>query len=565
MKTKNDKGLLTLVGNLAAKNLVLTTILTIILGFILIVVTFDRRDASIPYLIAFEAGKTLLISTTIAFIARWYLTRKEVDFLGTSNKIIEDEYRQELNLTLNRIEEKVSDQTSVIASHTSSLDAMLKGNVVRLYENQTTASLDIKSDILDQNITTLRIIGISLDEFLRPSTSALHEAWQNIESYITGNRLRVNPLDIKILLIDPFCSGAQQRAKADEWNSFAVASNFETNVMESIKILQKLIALAKDKDSIHLEVRLYRTPPILFLVQTDFVSYVQQYYFGGNNNPNLNNLLICYQGRKSSDARGRSIHDEMEIHFDYIWKNCSININESLENYAQGCDIALQNASIVNIYYDSSLWMKRVLYLMENAKERLYLKGITLHSFFGDFRNGELFDAFRKVVVRPGLKTRVLLIDPECEQAKIRSFREHLVRFPHANWEEFCSKYIYKEEYLYLHVNKSVENLLSLCEELKLDNEYHDIGIRKFISAPESFILMTEEAVLVEQYHYGKIRVQKRDNETIQSKLLWGDVPVIEYSKSKKLLASELPDKNIHHLFENHFDYVYNNFAKEII
>ena len=562
MKTKSDKGLLALMGDLVAKNLFLTTTLTVIFGLGLIVSTFNKRDSSIPYLIAFEAGKTLLISTTIAIIARWYLTRKEVDFIGTSKKMAEDEYRQELNSTLNRIEEKVLIQTDKMASYAASLDAMQKGDIVRFYENRAKASQDIKSDILDRNTGTLRIIGISLDEFLRPSTSALHAAWQDVESCIKSNRWRGTPLDVKILLIDPTCEGAYHTAKAEETGGLGVGGSFENNVLDSIKSLHKLVVLAKEKDLIRFEVRLYRTPPILFLVQTDFVSYVQQYHFWGKNNPSLNTPLVRYQGRKSSDAQGRSMHDEMEFHFDYIWKNCSIDINEYLEHYAQGCANALRRASILNMYYDPSLWRKRVLHLMANAKERLYLKGITLNSFFSD---GELFDTFTKVAVRPGLKIRVMLIDPECEQAKIRSYREYLLRHPHASWEEFCSRKVYKREILYQHANKSIENLAGLLEELKSNGVHYDIGIKKFVSAPESFILMTERAVLVEQYHYGKIRIQKQDGETLLSKILWGDVPVIEYGKPAHLIAGELPGDHLHHLFEDHFEFVYNNFAKDAI
>ena len=566
MSEKNDKSLLSLMGRLVARNLFLTLVLTFGLGLLLIVGTFDRRELSIPYLLIFETGKTLLISTTIALIAKWYLTKQELDFIGTNKRMMEEEYEQELDSALNRIEEKISDQTVKLTSYASSLDAMQKRDIRRLYENLPKASQDIKADILNRDINTLRIAGISLDEFLHPSTSALHEAWRGIESDIKSNRSGGLPLDIKILLIDPSCNGAYQyhRAKAEDGNSFAATGWLENNVLESLKGLQRLILLAKDKDLVRFEVRLYRNSPILFLVQTDFVSYVQQYHFGGNTNPNLNPPLICYQGKKSSHALGRTLHEEMELHFDYTWKNCSIGIDEYLNYYAQGCDTALRSARIINMYYDSTLWKQRVIRLMDNAKDRLYLKGITLGSFFSD-KSGDLFDAFYRVAVRPGIKIRVMIIDPECEQAKIRSFREYLEYYPQASWEEFCNHNIYKGENLFIDANKCIRNISRLLKELKSDGNYQDISFRKFYSAPESFILLTEEAALVEQYHYGKIRNSEQASETINSKPLWGQVPTIEYGASKSLLVSDPLSTNLHHLFENHFEFVYDNFAKEIL
>lgn len=198
MKTRSEKGLLATVGNLVAKNLFLTMILTVILGLGLVVGSFDKRDVSIPHLVAFEAGKTLLVSTTIAIIAKWYLTRKEIDFVGTHRKVQDEEYRQELGIALKQLQEKVSEQTSKIAAYVSSLDTMQRCDMFQVYGSRIEASHDIESDILDCTNSKLRVIGVTLNDFLRPSPSGLHEVWQVIESYVKGSQL-TRLLDIKIL------------------------------------------------------------------------------------------------------------------------------------------------------------------------------------------------------------------------------------------------------------------------------------------------------------------------------------------------------------------------------
>src|SRR6185436_9234574 len=261
--------------------------------------------------------------------------------------------------------------------------------------------------------------------FLRPGKNNFHEAWQMIEHYIKGEKLLGHPLYIKVLLIDPTCQGAYHRSRAEE-TQVGGAGRLGNNVFESLRALCEFERQQEKRKSIHLEVKLYRTPPILYLVQTDFVSYVQQYHFWPQYNPDLNIPVIRYQGRSSSDTQGRSMHDELSFHFDYLWKHCSVNIPEFLEEAARGYDTAVREASIENICYDDpALCKKRILHLMDGAKERLYLKGITLRTFFSD---GELFDKFCEVAVKDGIEVRVLLADPECEQAKIRSFREYLLK-----------------------------------------------------------------------------------------------------------------------------------------
>ncbi|MFZ5909320.1 MAG: hypothetical protein ACOYYU_04830 [Chloroflexota bacterium] len=158
-----------------------------------------------------------------------------------------------------------------------------------------------------------------------------------------------------------------------------------------------------------------------------------------------------------------------------------------------------------------------------------------------------------------------MLIDPECEQAKIRSFREYLLKHSNANWHDFCNKEIYKGETLYVHAKESMENISDLLEELSTKKISYDMGAKKFISAPEGFMLLTDQSVLVEQYHYGKIRISKQNDETIRGKILWGDVPALEYGWSDSQIFWELPFRNLCLLFEDHFEFVYNNFATEII
>ncbi len=53
-----------------------------------------------------------------------------------------------------------------------------------------------------------------------------------------------------------------------------------------------------------------------------------------------------------------------------------------------------------------------------------------------------------------------------------------------------------------------------------------DFELRSFTSSPEAFVLITDEAAIVEQYHYGIIKPTLGIDER---KILGGNIPIIEY------------------------------------
>ena len=547
-------------GRVVTRNIFFVVAILVIVGMFLMVWSFDKRQASVVYYFVAEVGKAIVITALVTGVTKWYLAREYTDLISTGQKIYEDEYKQELKATLDGMETKILGQTQTIAHYASSLDAMQKADIVQIYESRGKASDDIRRDIQDPNITYLRIIGISLNDFLRPGGSVFHDAWRTIEHYIKGDHPLGHTLDVKVLLIDPTCDGAYYRSKSEETEVVGIAGRLKNDVLDSMKALKDLERLSKNLQ-VNLEAKLYNTPPILYLVQTNFVSYAHQYHFWTQYNPDLNIPVIRYQGKSLSGIQGRSMHDELRFHFEYIWKNCSVSIPEYLDQNLIGCDDAIRQANIDNIYYEQSVCKKRIIYLMNTARERLYVKGVTLRSFFSD---GEIFDTFCRVATREGMKVRVLIIDPESEQAKIRSFREYLLRNPSAKWENFCERELHKEQILNQHTRESVRQMVGFLEDLRDRGIQHNISAKKYFSAPESFTLMTDDSVLVEQYHYGKIRPINSASEIVQSKILGGDVPVVEYKKPDLEKIQEFPLQNIYRIFEDNFEFVFNNFSKDV-
>ncbi len=330
--------------------------------------------------------------------------------------------------------------------------------------------------------------------------------------------------------------------------------NLRNDVERAISTLEEL-----RKDISHLHARLYRTAPILWLVQTDRVSYLEQYHFWPDYNPDLNLPVLRYEAQGTSAESPDSIdsmHEQLEQHFNFVWDHCSIDLEEYSDRITIGSDEAIEKAGIGNIYFDRDIARERLVSLIGATEELLCIKGVTLHSFLSD---GPLREALWSAIQR-GVKTQLLLIDPDCEQAKIRAFREYRIRHRDADWSTFSEGTdIWNQVVLYRDVKDSIELALQLSER----SRDKDLDVRLYNSGPECFMLLTDEAVLVEQYHYGKIVIESGEL------VLGSEVPLVEYenrsSRTSRFQGERIrPQDDVYELFRNHFDYVFEHLTQKI-
>ena len=78
-----------------------------------------------------------------------------------------------------------------------------------------------------------------------------------------------------------------------------------------------------------------------------------------------------------------------------------------------------------------------MLWLLQHAKRRVYIQGITLRSFF----DGKVLNrAINELVERGNVEIKILLLDPQSDQARYRSYREYLLNNPVMRREDFCTK-----------------------------------------------------------------------------------------------------------------------------
>jgi hypothetical protein len=436
-----------------------------------------------------------------------------------------------------------------------SLQALAHRGITRVYAGRAEASIDIRTDLTDGSNQEIRIIGVSLNDFVR-GTDQLEQAWVSIRDVILGRRhiddLR-RGLHIRVMLIDPRCHGAILRSRGEMREPTGhpverLRSDVDAAAKE-LHHLQKEAASEGTRTGVTFECRLYRLPPILFLCWTDATCYVQQYHFWTSRD-NSTPIPVMKYRRLSETEAGYSYHQQMASHFDWIWQHASVALHDYLYDAAIGTDEGLNECGLANIYTDDR-GKDRMVHLLGAATRRVTIQGISLHSFFAP---GPLFEAIAKLVDEGRVSSvDVLLLDPNCDQARIRSYRERLL-VDDTTYEQYVKEGLHEKSDLYLDTQRTAAHIQTWLQRIargKPAGWTPCINVRFYSSAPACFALRIDDRVLVEQYHYGKGVNSGRA-------ILGKDMPTLEYEQNVSPLYKELVDplRNPFELLVDHLNFV---------
>lgn len=294
--------------------------------------------------------------------------------------------------------------------------------------------------------------------------------------------------------------------------------------------------------------RLYRVPPGIFLLRTNTTSYMQSYYFWKSHESKSSLPLL-----RLNDTEDIALHSSMKDHFDFLWNRASISSSKHQEQHQHGVDKGIHQSGTINVFSTSHEGKDRILWLIRNTK-RLYIQGFSLHSFFNN--QSSLYAAIRERVKKGDIEIKLLLINPKSISAIYRSYREYRLD-PQANlsFDEFKDKQEYKETKLYRETKESLHWIKQLK---KLDIEDKIFHAKCYDTAPYCFLLMTDETVLVEQYHYGNQVPYEDDGK------LGNDMTRFEYARIPPDLYEEQTPIQTYQLLENHFKFVFDICAHDV-
>jgi hypothetical protein len=355
---------------------------------------------------------------------------------------------------------------------------------------------------------------------------------------------------IKVLIIDPRCFGALLRSYGETQEPDQLSGRLDRDVEATAEELGKLVraarAMAGSAHRVEFDFRLYRLAPTTFMCATDKVSYVQPYYFWPRRQFDVTLPLLRLEGTP--------LHKAMTDHFDRVWRTASIDGPAWADAKEVGIDKGALEAGTVNVFTMRGSGYDRMCWLINNAQERVWLQGISLKSFF---EWGDLYAALCRALDK-GVDVRILLLDPDSEQARYRSYREH-------GFTDHCERrYATYADYLR---NERCHTESTLVHDTKntikkISGSLAPKGVvsktRLYSSAPSCFVLLVDDEVLVEQYHYGKaVPPEFRPQNQSVPPILGKDMSLVEYSKKPSPVVTTDESRHPHDLLMDHFNFVY--------
>ena len=550
--------------------LLLSIVFLALFGIGLIYISHGKTSDTGYYLLQ-EIGKGIFITAIVTGTIKLYMTTQFNRYEDELKVAADSMLHQQLKVAIDKVHSSITNaidtkpskiQSSVDKSldkldllHTmfqknfTILDALKEAGATRFYKNREEASKYIRHLFENNPGNYIKIIGISLKEFFSANTNDYYYIWKTISNKMPYHK-NAEKLTVRILIIDPNCHGATLRRKAEETNG--AKSSLHSDVEAAMK---RFLALKnKNSEKFDFDARIYQTPPILHLFWTQDISFAQHYYMRPADNPDINIPVIRYE--KDELKNENSIHSELGFHFDFLWDNASVPIEEYLNEHYRGTNKGILMANIRQISYSSDLNKDRFISHINNTKNILYIKGVTLKSFFA-INNNALFSSIEEAVKR-NVKIRVLILDPTCEQALYRSYREYLI--PPGGKKSFDAfkktNEVYRQR-LYTDFEITKNSIGSYFSGI--DN----FQARCYKCSTEAFLLITDDVAMVEQYHYGKIY-----SKNVKSLVLSGSVPMIEYyNPATKPTPLKNPSgaKNPYGILLNHFNHVFDNYSEDLV
>ena len=485
-------------------------------------------------------------------------------FIGGSEtklqNILGDYLKDEVTGELKTIQRNISDQSKHLLESSSALETMRQMGLSRIYTKRGEASRDVYSEIqtglANGTITEIDLLGISLNNFVRTDsgTETFHHVWTLITGYVNGKFPYPSDrkLNIRVLVIDPLSQGAhlrsvgENRANQDQLDRLSSDLDYTTR---TLALMGRRVSQQSRPGNATFAFRLYRIPPGIFLLRTNTTSYVQPYYFW-KSHESKSSLPVF----RLNDAEEIALHSGMKDHFDFIWESASISSSEYLEQYQLGIGKGIHQSGAINVFSTAEEGKNRILWLIRNTKKRLYIQGFSLNSYFDN--QSSLYAAIRERVKKGDVEIKILLINPKSLSAIYRSYREYRLD-PQANlsFDDFKDKQEYMNAKLY---RETKESLYWIQQLKKLDVEEKTFHAKCYDTAPYCFMLMTDDSVLVEQYHYGNKDLYEDDGK------LGNDMARFEYARVPPDLYDRRTPIQTYQLLEDHFEFVFNVCAHDV-
>jgi hypothetical protein len=572
----NESRILRIAYGLVTVNLWLRTAILAGASIAMILLAFHWNVMSrptVPAFLAAQLGTGLLVGAVGAALMQAFIMsapqtmRKMVDELRsgtreTSMKRVADQLIDLSEVTndgIRGLEERLS---SIIASlsahdlHTRMVsgEALSRAGVVDVFASLQDAAAEMSAALGEPHLTEIRLLGLDLSDWFNSRGSASHadSPGRRLERLLLSEEpdaIQQGSLNVRVLLLDPDCAAARLLTYgAGEHDSDERLERLRSDIhvtAERLSWLSRKIADQRNGNS--LQVRFYRTTPGSFTFITNGSSFVRTYYAGlVSSSPAP---VWCYDGQSAE-------HKAECQHFDVIWDTSSVSCEESLHQSFIGVDRGISESGIVNIYTDLGGAQERIKWLISNARRRVWIQGVSLSHHL----SSPLEEAVLRLPRVSSVDTRLLILDPDSDQAYLKSYRDYLLD---EDWSArgieydkyLLDKSLHEQSAIYAQLQYSTRRLMGMSAKASPGH----FELRHYGCAPTSYVLIADDHALVEQFHYGK---PVTASDSMQAHLqLAREMPLVEYESPASVLFGSKSGLDPFAVLENHFSHVFDHFG----
>jgi hypothetical protein len=175
---------------------------------------------------------------------------------------------------------------------------------------------------------------------------------------------------------------------------------------------------------------------------------------------------------------------------------------------AIGLDKGARTTGHIATYVDPETASVRIAHLIGSAQSRVWVQGVALDLLF---TSPIIADAMNTLLSHDTVDVRVLLLDPDSREARRKSFRYNDPNeLEQSSWETVqtilsesneagASLEDHRASKVYQDITGSINRFAAKCRRIA------NLEVRLTDTAPVGFVLIADDHLLTEQYHYGRL------------------------------------------------------------
>jgi hypothetical protein len=409
-------------------------------------------------------------------------------------------------------------------------------------------------------VDEIRLLGLSLTTWFGGRKNSRGPDWPSVQ--LERLLLGVAPgtagrkgTRVRVLLVDPACLSLRLLAHGAGGESGEELARLRNEICEVAGHLSRLSRdVARLRNGNSLQVRFYRAVPPFFLFAARQGVFTRSYYHGLAADPRAAASAAVWQFSAQSAAYQATCR-----HFDAIWDTGSVPCEEFLQHKAIGPDQGIGESGIVNIYTDRESAQERIRWLISHARRRVWIQGVSLSHHLSP----PLEEVMLGLLQKDSVDTRVLILDPDSDQAARKSYRDYLLDQDGTaviDYETYVhDKQLHSASQFYGRLRHSAQRFENMGAKAPAGN----FQVRQYACAPTSYILIADDHALIEQFHYGK---PVDAGGSIKAQLqLAREMPLIEYSRPGSGLFPAKAWLNPLAVIEDHFSQVFEHFGTSVL